>query len=100
MKRVIALLEELKYEYGNLSDEIESAIRILKEYGLDEDNEVDIYYLEDCKRIKEIFKERGEYITLQQAEKMWQHFSNLMCAGWMMLPEDDDEVYLAAKRYK
>jgi hypothetical protein len=59
------------------------------------------YYFEfesDVKRIVRIFAERGYEISATDAENAWEQFSDSMCAGWMMLGEDD-EVFHDCFRY-
>jgi hypothetical protein len=45
-----------------------------------------------------IFAERGYEISATDAENAWEQFSDSMCAGWMMLGEDD-EVFHDCFRY-
>jgi hypothetical protein len=54
--------------------------------------EVDDYYSHDCKRIVEAFKGRDLYCTAEEAKMMWERFSSSMCAGWMHVPEDNNEI--------
>lgn len=50
-------------------------------------------YREDTKRIVRVALEHDVIITLAQAEKAWLLFSEGMAAGWMSLPDDDEEVW-------
>lgn len=50
-------------------------------------------YIEDIIRIKKIFEERGYYISLNIASDLWEEYSESLCAGWIYLPKNDDEVF-------
>jgi len=49
-----------------------------------------VRYVDDCVVIAIIGKQHGITMTLQQAEKIWDDYSESMCAGWMTLPELED----------
>lgn len=48
---------------------------------------------EDVERIKRILLERGYRATCKQCEELWEAYSDSMCAGWMYLDEDDEDVF-------
>jgi hypothetical protein len=48
---------------------------------------------QDVEHIMEIFKAKGHEISFIDAELAWEDFSDDMCAGWMMMYEDDDHVF-------
>lgn len=50
-------------------------------------------YPDDVERIQKVLKEHGFSLTPQQAEEAWELYGDDMAAGWMMLPESDDEVW-------
>ena len=50
-------------------------------------------YPEDLERIQRILKERDYNATYEQCEQLWSAYSESMAAGWMGLPEDDEEVF-------
>jgi len=50
-------------------------------------------YRDDILRIKRILIEKGYKGTLTNAEALWDKYSDTMAAGWMCLPETDDEVF-------
>lgn len=50
-------------------------------------------YIDDIKRIKRILIEHGYNATLTLAEVLWEKYSESMCAGWMSLPDNDEEVF-------
>ena len=52
----------------------------------------DCYYPEDVKRIVEAARDAGAFITAGQAETMWNLHSAERYAGWVALPDDDQEI--------
>jgi hypothetical protein len=50
-------------------------------------------YPGDVSRIRKVAKSKGYYLTTKQAEKVWQLYSNSMSAGWIRLPDDDQELW-------
>ena len=48
---------------------------------------------EDVERIKRILLERGYRATCKQCEELWDAYSDSMCAGWMNLGDDDEDVF-------
>ena len=57
------------------------------------------YYISDCEHICKIMKDRGYYCSLTEARLMWQYHSDMLCAGWMCLSEDDDIVFSIIEGY-
>jgi len=53
-------------------------------------------YPEDVERIIAVFADRGFTVAPCDAVAAWEAFSERMCAGWMMLPGDDNEVWRSA----
>ena len=49
-------------------------------------------YLDDCKRIQKLLFGRGYEISLHECEDMWESYSERSCAGWLFLPENDEEI--------
>ena len=41
----------------------------------------------------EVCEKFGYHISKVDARRAWKSYSDMMCAGWMILPEDDDEVF-------
>ena len=74
----------------------------LKEYvNLDKN----FSFPEDVVRIKKILNDKNIEITLDEAEDIWDEYSDDMCAQWMGLPSDDEKVFeivieVAQKRYR
>ena len=59
---------------------------------------VDIYR-DDCNRIQTVLLDRGLYATLEQCAELWGLASEDMCAGWLVLPENNADIYEDIKRY-
>ncbi len=55
-------------------------------------------YTNDIDRIVEIFAQRGYEISHTDACRAWEEYSDSMCAGWLILGEDD-EVFQDAFHY-
>ncbi len=47
-------------------------------------------YTKDISRIVEIFAQRGYEISHSDALRAWEEYSDSMCAGWLILGEDDE----------
>ena len=62
-------------------------------------NHVEYRYPEDVERIVKILAERGYRATNHQANQVWDMYSESMCAGWMILPENDEEVFDCIRLY-
>jgi len=56
-------------------------------------------YREDILRIKKILIEKGYNATLTVAEHLWDKYSHSMAAGWMNLPDNDDDVFGCIRTY-
>jgi len=50
-------------------------------------------YKDDSIRIAAVAYEHSIVLTLKQAEKVWQIYSDSMAAGWMLLPKTDEELW-------
>ncbi|MBW4580708.1 MAG: hypothetical protein KME42_14175 [Tildeniella nuda ZEHNDER 1965/U140] len=59
----------------------------------------DFHYGADRDRIVRIFQERGYSISAYEARSLWEQFSEMMAAGWMSPPEDDEEVFNSVKTF-
>lgn len=53
-----------------------------------------VRYLNDCQRIVSVAEANGLQLTLNQAEDIWEHYSDMYCAGWLHI-EDDTEILRA-----
>lgn len=56
-------------------------------------------YRGDIERIKKILIEKDYNATLTTTEMLWDKYSDSMCAGWMGLPDDDEDVFRCICNY-
>ena len=42
---------------------------------------------------------QGLYCSTDQARRLWQRYSDSMCAGWMLIPDDAEEIYACVSPY-
>ena len=56
-------------------------------------------YPEDVKRIGKILFEKGYWGTPDECQTLWEMYSDDLCAGWLILPEDDELVYKSIRPY-
>jgi len=56
-------------------------------------------YLNDCQRIVDVAACRDIKMTLHQAEVIWDDYSDALCAGWLTLPDDDDNIWEVIEWY-
>ena len=56
-------------------------------------------YPDDCQHIVDIFATRGYEITIRDAESAWEWYSDSVFAGWMVLDDDDDHVFIKVMKY-
>lgn len=56
-------------------------------------------YLKDKERIVEALAMNGYLCTMEQAEAMWQKYSDTYAAGWLSLPSTPIEIYLSVRPY-
>ena len=57
-----------------------------------EANKREVLYLDDCERVQTALRGVGIDRTLLQIERIWQAYSNESCAGWLHLPENDEDI--------
>lgn len=56
--------------------------------------EINIFeYPKDVKRIQQVLRDRGYDASLFECEMLWSKYSDSMAAGWMILPDSDNEVF-------
>ena len=48
---------------------------------------------EDCDRIIKLADEHGWDLSTADAVTVWEFYSGWLCAGWMGLPESDEELW-------
>lgn len=63
-------------------------VRVLKniEQGVPE------CYSQDVKRIQKVMHDAGFPMTRQEAYSRWNEHSSSWCAGWLILPDDDEDI--------
>ena len=50
-------------------------------------------WIDDVKRIQKVLLDNDYTSTLKDCANLWDNYSEDMCAGWMCLPEDDEELF-------
>lgn len=63
--------------------------------GEHEDDE----YIGDIRRIQAVVQAHGYECSVAQARKLWDMYSDSMAAGWMILPESDDDIWWSVSTY-
>lgn len=48
---------------------------------------------DDIARLKSVSQSHGYDVTEEQAIGLWQQYSDTVCAGWLYLPADDEELW-------
>ena len=56
-------------------------------------DETKIFYPDDVDRIVSVCESKGYNIEPQLAQDVWQKHSDSMCAGWLGLDKEDDELF-------
>jgi len=56
-------------------------------------------YSYDLKRIVQVFQDRGIYLSTEQAKEIWTLNSDAVCASWLFLPENDEDLFQECMRY-
>ena len=51
-------------------------------------------YPSDCERICRVALTHQHIITPKQSEEIWKELSNMMAAGWLCLPDDDEDLFI------
>jgi hypothetical protein len=51
-----------------------------------------VRYPYDCERIVKVLRSKGYGLSLHEAERMWESHSDSYCAGWLILPDIDQEI--------
>ena len=54
---------------------------------------------EDCVRIVKALLDVGYVITPYEAEMLWSTYSDRVDAGWLFLPDTDEEIVAAVRTY-
>lgn len=48
---------------------------------------------DDVSRIMKVAFDRHVYLSPLDAQTAWEDYSETMCAGWLCLPETDEEIW-------
>jgi hypothetical protein len=56
-------------------------------------------YGHDIKRIVNVLGDRGYNCSNEQAKELWLKYSDSYSAGWIMLPNDDADVFQCIAHY-
>ena len=54
-------------------------------------------YPQDVERIQKILASEGHSVSKEDAEKLWSDHSYSSAAGWLILPDDDDDLLQTLK---
>lgn len=57
------------------------------------------YYYDDIRRILRVLHSKGYTATVDDIVRAWEAHSEDYCAGWLVLPDNDDEIYTNIMRY-
>ena len=63
---------------------------ILKTWGEYQED----YYSDDITRMRQICHRKGFETTREELAEAWARCSAKLSAGWLILPEDDEQVFL------
>ena len=66
---------------------------------LNDGSYLELMYPDDLRRIIKICRDRGLEITPEIAQRLWCNYSEDMCAGWLNLPDYDDDIYKILIQY-
>ena len=56
-------------------------------------------YPGDVLRIQRALSDAGYDVSPCEAEHLWETYSDSMCAGWLMLYDDDADIVQAVRPY-
>lgn len=59
----------------------------------------DSFELHGAVRVQSALARQGFDCSIAEAHRLWEAFSESMCAGWMHIPNDDDEVLASVRAY-
>lgn len=64
---------------------------------INDDREFKHRWNEDVVRIQEVLLKNGYSSLLEDCGKLWDDYSDAHCAGWLSLPEEDEELWKILK---
>ena len=50
-------------------------------------------YMEDCRRIQKVLLDHGYQADLRDCAEVWGKYSDDFCAGWLHLPDEDEDLF-------
>jgi hypothetical protein len=56
-------------------------------------------FIEDVKRMQQLMISKGYYCTLKMIAHSWNEYSDSYCAGWLSLPDSDEELFNILRYY-
>lgn len=56
-------------------------------------------HIDDVKRIQKVLKKNNYLLPLSTCSILWQEYSDLHCAGWLGLSDDDNELFQILKKF-
>lgn len=65
----------------------------IKDYIKKENKYRNFSFPDDVRRIVELLDSKGIIITPSEAEELWSIYSDDWCAGWLILPSNDNELF-------
>ncbi len=71
----------------------------LKKLEENQDYSHDEQYKYDCEKIQIVLLKKGYIPTLNDCYDLWDKFSDSMAAGWINLPEDEEEIWYSINSY-
>jgi hypothetical protein len=84
------------------SKEIRELLKLTKETALNGGDLADYNneYRSDCEIIQRVLITNGYLNTgLNDALRLWSEYSDSYCAGWLVLPDNDEDIFNSIKRY-
>lgn len=58
-----------------------------------------IYSLDDCRKIQNALANKGYEATIEQACELWKWYSDDWCATWLIVTNDDEEIFESVRPY-
>lgn len=58
-----------------------------------------LYYSKDVRRIVNVMKDKGIEITPNEADELWDRYSDDFDAQWLGLPNNDNEIFKIIIKY-
>lgn len=56
-------------------------------------------WVDDVKRIQQVLLDNNYSSLLKDCAELWENYSDLMCVGWVSLPDYDDELFETLEWY-